>query len=295
MTLPVACRRLVTALLMMAALAAAPLEAQQLTIRFFNVGQGDAALITSPEGKTALIDGGRGRGENAGLASLALFQLHVERPDLVVASHNHEDHIGGLDDILRSDTVRFYMDNGLPMPTDTYDSLLSKLKAHKINYSVATPATIPFGSATLRILPFPPHDTSQNNSSVGVLLTYRGFTALFTGDAEGKERKVWEAQGNLPHVSVLKVAHHGAENGTDSRWLQAIQPRVAVISVGARNGYHHPSPKTLHALDAIGATVYRTDRQGDITVVVDSLGGFAVRTDSTPAPRSWPPVSAVHH
>jgi competence protein ComEC len=130
---------------------------------------------------------------------------------------------------------------------------------------------------------------------VGVLVTYHGFTALFTGDAEGKEREEWESHGDLPHVSVLKVAHHGAANGTDTLWLKTVQPRVAVISVGAHNRYKHPSPKTLDALTAIGATVYRTDRDGDITVTVDSLGGFAVQSDSSTTPKQWPASPATHH
>jgi competence protein ComEC len=277
--------------LLLAVLSAAPAAAQHLVIRYFTVGQGDGALITSPEGKTALIDGGN----FDGIVHLDLFGLQIDSLNLIVASHNHADHIGGLWDVIRTTKVDYYVDNGIPATTDTYDNLIVMLQARHVPVLKATPRTLQLGSVSLRILPMPPHDNSQNNNSVGVLVTYRGFTALFTGDAEGKERKEWEANGNLPHLSVLKVAHHGAANGTDSLWLKTVRPRVAVISVGAHNKYKHPSPKTLDALAAIGATVYRTDLEGDITVAVDSLGGFTVRTDSSTAARSWPATSASHH
>jgi beta-lactamase superfamily II metal-dependent hydrolase len=268
-----------------------PAAAQDLVIRLFDVGQGDAALITSPEGKTALIDGGR----NNGVANYDLYLLRVDTLDLVVASHNHADHIGGLWDILRTSTVRAYMDNGVPATTSIYYEVLAMLQARHIQYLAATPRTIHLGSASLRILPMPPGDRSQNNSSVGVLLRYGAFSALFTGDAEGKERQEWEAHASLPHVSVLKVAHHGAFNGTDDAWLDVIQPRVAVISVGAHNSYGHPSEQTLRALATVGAQVYRTDRDGDITIVVDSLGGFTIRTESGGPARTWPAAFAPHH
>ena len=283
--------RFLTVWLLLAALAATPAAAQDLVIRFFNVGQGDAALITSPEGKTALIDGGG----NNGYASFDLDSLHVDSLDLIVASHNHADHIGGLWDIVRTTKVNYYMDNGVPAATSTYHELSLMLKARRVQYLTATPRTIRLGSATLRILPMPPGETSQNNSSIGVLLTYAGFTALFTGDAEGKERAYWVANAGLPRIAVLKLSHHGALNGTDTTWLAATRPRVAVVSVGARNSYGHPSRSTLRALAPLGVDVYRTDRDGDITVAVDSLGGFTIRT-SRPGPvRTWPSASVPKH
>ena len=283
--------RFLTAWLLLAALAASPAAAQGLVIRFFNVGQADAALITSPEGKTALIDGG----DNNGNASYELHLLSVDSLDLIIASHNHADHIGGLTDIIRTSTVGAYMDNGVPMTTATYNNLSLMLKARNVRYLEATPRTIQLGSVSLRILPRPPGDKSQNNNSVGVLLTYGSFTALFTGDAEGKEREYWRANAMLPHVAVLKLSHHGALNGTDTTWLATTRPRVAVISVGANNKYGHPSRTTLRSLAAVGAQVYRTDRDGDITVAVDSLGAFTIQTSEPGPVRTWPAVPASHH
>jgi beta-lactamase superfamily II metal-dependent hydrolase len=283
--------RFLTAWMLLAALAATPAAAQDLVIRFFNVGQADAALITSPEGKTALIDGG----DNNGNASYALYLLGVDSLDLIIASHNHADHIGGLTDIIRTSTVGAYMDNGVPMTTATYYNLSLMREARNVRYLEATPRTIQLGSVSLRILPRPPGDKSQNNNSVGVLLTYGSFTALFTGDAESKERKYWVANAKLPHIAVLKLSHHGALNGTDTTWLATTRPRVAVISVGANNTYGHPSSKTLRSLAAVGAQVYRTDLDGDITVAVDSLGAFTIQTSEPGPVRTWPAVPASHH
>jgi len=283
--------RALTCWVLFVSLSAAPAFAQDLVIRFFNVGQGDAALITSPEGKSALIDGG----PNTGLASYDLDSLHIDTLDLMVASHNHADHLGGLWDILRTITVRAYMENGVAATSNAYFDVISMLHAKHVQYLAATPRTIQLGSVALRILPMPAPDKTQNNSSVGVLVTYRGFTALFTGDAEGKERTYWEAHAELPHVAVLKVAHHGSVNGTDPAWIEATRPMVAVISVGAKNMYHHPSEKTLSTLENAGAQVYRTDRDGDITVAVDSLGGFTVRAGKSEPVRSWPAASASPH
>lgn len=270
----ISCRvhRVVTAWLLLAVLAASPAAAQDLVIRFLNVGQGDAALITGPEGKQALIDGGSFNG----LTDFYLDSLHVDTLDLVVASHNHADHIGGLQDVAQHTVVRYYMDNGLPTTTQSYRHLCALLDGHQVTYLAATPRNIALGSVTLRILPRPPGEQDQNNGSVGVLLSYGSFTALFTGDAEHRERAYWEAHAALPQVTVLKVAHHGASNGTDAQWLDATRPSVAVISVGAHNTYGHPSKKTLKLLKQAGVRVYRTDVNGTIEVTVRPDGVFTV-------------------
>lgn len=245
-------------------------------MRFLNVGQGDATLITTPEGKQVLIDGG----DDNGYAAYDLDSLDVDTLALVIASHAHADHIGGLADILRTTAVEAYVDNGVPAPTQAYGSVSALLTAHPIQYLQAVPRTIAVGSVTFRILPLPPGRQSQNNSSVGVLLAFGSFTALFTGDAEGKERKYWEEHVGLPPVTVLKVSHHGARNGTDTRWLEAVSPRMAVISVGAGNSYGHPDPKTARLLQQRGVLMYRTDRDGTVTVTADSTGTVTVRAQA---------------
>jgi beta-lactamase superfamily II metal-dependent hydrolase len=200
-----------------------------------------------------------------------LRRLHIDTLDLVVASHNHSDHIGGLPVIFDSVPVRHFIDNGRKAPTAIYEAVIRGLELHRIDVLNATPRDLQLGSVSLRILPTDPDATTQNNSSVGILLIYGTFTALFTGDAEDPARDYWREHAALPQVTVLKVAHHGAFNGTDPAWEVVTSPCYAVISVGA-NDYGHPARETIGTLIHGGAVVYRTDR--DSTVEVDiSLNG----------------------
>lgn len=251
-----------------------PAAAQQLTLRFFDVGQGDAALITSPEGKTLLVDAG----PEDGVVNRYLGRLHIDTLDLIVASHNHADHITGLQSVLRSRVVRFYMDNGVPATTHVYASVLNAVQHSGATYLAPTARTIHLGSVVVRVIPPMPGIETQNNTSVGLLVTYGTFSAFFAGDAESVERGYWLGAGDLAHVTVLKVAHHGSSNGTDARWLAALSPCVAVISVGVRNRYGHPSPRTLRLLDAAHVLTFRTDRDGTVEVRASRTGQVVVHT-----------------
>ena len=276
--------RLVVALL---ALAAAPLAAQSDSVPahviFLDVGQADAVLIRSPEGKTALIDAGRG-------SIIRRLEAHdVDTIDIAIASHAHADHIGGMAEVIRRFTVRYYMDNGLPHTTRTYGDLMWTLERSDVTYLQATERTIQLGSVTLRVLP-PPHlaaagdphldgrgrPTGQNDQSVGILMEYCEFRALLTGDSEVDELHTFLERG-VPTVTVLKAAHHGARNGVTPAWLAATRPRVVVISVG-RNSYGHPDPWAIRYYEAQGRQVYRTDLHGDVTIAGRSDGSYEVIT-----------------
>lgn len=252
-----------------------------LRLHFLDVRQGDAALVVSPENTRVLVDAG----PSAAAVAQRLRALRVDTLDLVVASHNHADHIGGMAAVLRTFPVRFYMDNGKPHPTATYERVITALEASGVGggagttYLEAAARTVELrGDARLRVLPVAPAARDQNNQSVGLALTFGDFTAVFTGDAERVARRHWLAEGLVPRATVLKVSHHGAENGTDSTWLARTRPCVAVISVGAGNRYGHPSPRTLHLLERIGARVFRTDLHGDIVVTARRDGRMSVRT-----------------
>jgi competence protein ComEC len=252
-------------------LAGANLSAQQLEIRFLDVGQGDAALIRTGT-KTVLIDAGG----SAGVLSY-LQAFHIDTIDLVIASHNHADHIGGMTAVLHSVVVRFYLDNGVPQTTATYQRTIQAVQASGAQYLRATARTITIGDAQFNILP-PPSDQDQNNASVGVLIDYGEFHALFTGDSELHELEYWLGNGSIPHVHVVKVAHHGSPNGTSTAWIEATHPQVAVISVGAGNSYGHPSPDVVAEWEDAGARVYRTDRDGSVLVLANDDGSFVVTT-----------------
>lgn len=254
-------------------LLATPLVAQQLEIRFLNVGQGDEAIVQEG-GHTAVIDAGTGVGIGGYLQT-----FHIDTIDLVVASHPHADHIGGMVDLLQSAVVRFYLDNGVPHTTAVYQRTLAAVRASGAQYLNATNRTITLGAAQLHILA-PSPSTTINNASVGILVEYGQFRALLTGDSEQEELRYWLASGAIPRVNVLKVAHHGSPNGTSAAWIAATKPQVAVISVGAGNSYGHPSPLVISAWQNAGARVYRTDRDGGVFVVANEDGSFVITTDN---------------
>jgi beta-lactamase superfamily II metal-dependent hydrolase len=259
-------RRLTLALL----LAPAALAGQQLELRFLDVGQGDAVVVREG-GKTVLIDAGPSAHVVAQLRALGIDTI-----DLVVASHNHADHIGGMAAVLAGFAVRFYLDNGVPHTTATYRRTIDAVQAGGAQYLRASARSITLGTARLRVLAPPSGLEGHNNSSVGVLVEYGGFRALLTGDSEAAELDAWLRDDSVPRVQIVKVAHHGSSNGTTLDWVRATRPAIAVVSVGAGNGYGHPAPQVVAAWEAAGARVYRTDRDGTIVVLAREDGGFAV-------------------
>jgi beta-lactamase superfamily II metal-dependent hydrolase len=291
------------AALLVLAVAGRGLAAQQLEILFLDVGQGDAVLITSPAGRRVLIDAGASRT----LVDRELRRLGVDTLDLVVASHNHADHIGGMEAVLGggaggergSRVVRFYMDNGVPATTATYRRVMAAVQARGIQYLQATARTITLGGAPadgpggdgagagpvvrLRVLPPPGLAGEQNDNSVGLVLEYGTFRALFTGDSEHAELAHWLARDSVPRVMVVKAAHHGSWNGTSAAWAAATRPGVVVVSVGAGNRYGHPAAVALEQWRAVGARIYRTDMDGPVLVTVRPDGVFNVRRQARAA------------
>lgn len=255
-----------------------------IEITFLDVGQADAVLIREPQGRAALVDSG----ESAPLGALA--SLGVERLDLLVASHPHADHIGGMVEVIEAIPVRYFMDNGQPHTTVTYQNLIRTLQRRTdITYLTAEPRSIQLGSAEIEVLPLPPpEDDDQNNRSVGLVVRYGEFVALLTGDSELRELSYLVRSGTLPDVTVLKAPHHGSDNGVTREFLQATRPEVVVISVG-ENSYGHPGSRAVAAYSSFAEELYRTDVDGTITIVGYEDGGYEVRTGRA---GSWPAAAA---
>ena len=250
-------------------IAATTAASQPLTVHFIDVGQADSILIQ--QGSSAmLIDGGNQA--DAGLIINYLEKHGVSQLDYVIATHPHEDHIGGLDEVIAHFKIGKVI---LPNATTNTIAFMNLLYAIQDKGLKATRATAgnsyQLGSATWQILG--PNGTlydDTNDYSVVTRLTFGKTSFLFMGDAETKSESEILAAGFNLRANVLKVGHHGSTSSTSPAFLRAVNPDSAVISVGADNSYGHPSAGTLGALLAAAINIYRTDLAG--TIVATSNG-----------------------
>lgn len=228
-------------------------------------------LLQAPGDKTALVDAGRGSAVVSELRRLGVREI-----DLLVATHAHVDHIGGMDDVLEQYHVRNFMDNGLPHTTQAYERLMKAVEDEpSITYLQAEPRTLALGDASIEVLQMSKSRSDHNNRSVALVVRYGAFSVLLTGDSEKPQLNFMTRRGMVPDVTVLKAPHHGAASGFTLDLLDAAQPEAIVVSVG-NNAYGHPSPAAMFAFQSAAATVLRTDHHGTVTIVGRRSGAYKV-------------------
>lgn len=246
-------------------------EVGNLKVHYIDVGQGDSIFIQLPNGETALIDGGT---RKAGSSVVSyLNSQNVERIDYIIATHPHEDHIGGLIEVINKYTIgKVYMPDKANT-TRVFEDLLLAIqnKGNKITKAVAGNNILDKEGLSLKILS-PESNASGsnlNNYSVVVKLNYKNTSFLFTGDAEGKSENTILNKGYNIRVDVLKLGHHGSDTSTTSEFLNKVNPKYAVISVGKGNQYNHPQESIINRLNNKGIKIYRTDLDGTIIATSD--------------------------
>lgn len=251
---------------------AATAFAGDVRVDIVDVGQGDAIVIRTPANKTVLIDAGD-RGDDV-VSKLAA--LGVDHLDLAIASHPHADHIGSMDAVVLAFPPKLYVDNGMAHTTQTYESVMKAVETNPaITYKAGLKGqtfNLDDGAKIEVLLPgevrFRDTRSDLNSNSVVVRLTHGDDCFLFTGDAEEPTERALLEQG-VGTCDVLKVAHHGSGHSSIASFLAAVKPTTAVISVGTGNRYKHPGDETLTRLGDVGATIYRTDRDGTVTLISD--------------------------
>ena len=241
-------------------------EKSTLTVQFIDVGQADSALIEC-DGHYMLIDGGNVADSNV-IYSI-LKKNGISHLDIVVGTHAHEDHIGGL-----SGAFQYATSDLTLCPIKDYDSKAFnnfKTYADQKGGGITVPSVgdkYKLGSATITILGVN-SGNDTNDTSIVLRIDHGSISFLFTGDAEREaEQFILNSNANLS-ATVLKVGHHGSETSTTYPFLNEIMPQYAIISVGKDNSYGHPTENTLSRLRDADVKLFRTDMQGDIFCTSD--------------------------
>ena len=237
-----------------------------LTVTFFDVGQGDAALVRSPAGASILIDGG----PDPDLVVRKLAALGVRRLDLIVATHQHADHVGGLPSVLARFPVGLVLDPGCRDDAPAYAAFLSAVRSAGVSFRHPRSGTsFLLSDVSVQVLGpercFDGTNSDPNNDSLVLRVVVAGSAVLFPGDAEQpNQANLLRDEIALLPAQVLKVPHHGGAT-SDPSFFEVVHASVAVVSVGP-NRYGHPVASVLQELAGDGMRVFRTDRSGDVTV-----------------------------
>lgn len=258
-----------------------------MRVHFIDVGQADSTFIELSNGQTMLIDAGESH--NTSTITNYIKDRKYSSIDFIIATHPHDDHIGGMADVLNSFTIgKMYMPKQVHTIT-AFDNMLDAIENNGIELYTAKSGVNILTTETTEIdllAPLADSYSNINNASAVVRIKYGETVMLFTGDAE-QEIETQLLDSDID-ADVLKVGHHGAGSSSAPSFIKEVSPKVAVISSGGE--YGHPHSDTLAILNDVGADIYRTDEQGTIVVTADQNKKITVDKKASTVKENAPPV-----
>lgn len=240
---------------------------EDLIVHFVDIGQGDSIFIQFPNGETSLIDAGPK--VSSDIIVNYLKEMKVEKIDYIIATHPHEDHIGGLPEVIKNFEIgKIYMPDKTANTT-IFKRLLSEIKSKDLKVNIPSAGEFIIDNNDLKYQVLAPNGDKYDNTndySIVSKITFKDNSFLFTGDAEKISEKEMVEKGYDLTANVLKVGHHGSSTSTTEEFLRKVGPAYGVISLAKDNKYGHPHKETMELLNKNGIKVLRTDELGNIII-----------------------------
>ena len=250
---------------------------QELKIHFIDVGQGESILVETPKGKAALID--TGNIISGFKAGQYLQNLGIKHLNYIILTHSHLDHIGGIFTIAQSVGFDNIADNGRKLPESDIYEAYERLVRNSGKYKVFSSGdSFQLDQINFKVL-WPPSDPGSegdlNVNSLVIMVKYKNFACLLTGDLTTEAEKVLLEKASGLKADILKIGHHGADDASSSDFLKAVSAKLAIISVSADNRWGYPQPAAIARIKDAGSEILRTDREGTIVFKIDQKGNFS--------------------
>ena len=252
-------------------------ELQGLKISYLDVGQADSILIETGK-ENMLIDAGNSADANGIIEYLK--SQDITKFKYVIGTHAHEDHIGGMDEIINNYEIEHFLMPDVITTTKTFEDVLDALESKQLKFETPTVGEkYNLGDAVITVIYVGNDDKNLNNSSIVLKLKYKNAEFLFMGDLEKSIEK--ELLDKDIKADILKVGHHGSDSSSSKEFIEKVNPSMSIISVGKNNKYNHPKKSTIELLNKNNSKVLRTDELGTIIVTSDGykVNYYNIRTN----------------